>query len=94
LPSWPWLGCKTIAPPPKAAGAQQSHQDYPYDPKPDCPANCQLRNQNKNEQQNDAGDYEDGGESHESSVAVDYSINSGSPAFRFFMVFFILRAVV
>jgi len=86
LPSRLWLGCKTIAPPPKAAGTQQSHQDYAYDCYPDYPANCQFRNQDKDEQQNYAGDDEDGGESHGSSVDVDYSINSGSPAFWFFMV--------
>jgi len=64
-----WLGRKSIAPPPEAAGTQQSYQDYADDRYPEHPANCQLRNQDKDEQQNDAGDYEDGGESHGESVA-------------------------
>jgi hypothetical protein len=75
LPSWLWLGCKTIAPPPKAAGTQQSHQDYAYDRDPEHPANCELRNQDKDEQQNYAGDYEDSGESHGQSV-VGWSVVS------------------
>jgi len=70
LPSWLWLGRKTTAPPPKAAGTQQSHQDYAYDRYPDDPANCQFRNQDKDEQQNYAGDYEDGGESHVNQWSV------------------------
>jgi len=78
LPSWLWLGRKTTAPPPKAAGTQQSHQDYAYDRYPDDPANCQFRNQDKDEQQNYAGDYEDGGESHGESVASgQWAVGSG-----------------
>lgn len=62
------LSCKAIAPPPKAAGTQQGHQDYADDGYPDHPANRQFRNQDEDEQQNYAGDYEDGGESHFESV--------------------------
>jgi hypothetical protein len=76
LPSWLWLLRKTTAPPPKAAGTQQSHQDYSYDCYPDDPANCQFRNQDKDEQQNYAGDYEDGGECH-GRISDQWSVTSG-----------------
>jgi len=69
LPIWLWFGCETITPPPKAAGAQQRQQNYANDRDPDHPANGQLCNQDEDEQQNYAGDYEDGGETHESVVS-------------------------
>jgi hypothetical protein len=64
LPIWLRLGGEPIAPPPKAAGAEQRNQDYADDPHPNRPANRQLCNQEKDDQQDYAADYEDGGETH------------------------------
>jgi hypothetical protein len=62
------LARKTAAPRPEAGSAEQRNQNYTDDGYPYYPTNCQLGNQEKNEQQNYAGDYEDGGKAHYSSV--------------------------
>jgi hypothetical protein len=64
LPSWLRLGGELIAPPPKAAGPEQRHQDYTDDHYPTRPANREFSDQEKDNQQNCAADYEDGGETH------------------------------
>ena len=56
------------APRPKAKGTQHRHQNHANNRYFDRPANRELRNYNKYSQQDYAGDYEDGGESHDRPV--------------------------
>ena len=78
----PWLGGRadqTVTPPPKSAGAEQRDENDANDDHPDGPANRQLCNQEKNDQQNDGADYEDVSETHESNIwTLD---NSRAPTF-------------
>jgi hypothetical protein len=77
LTVWNWLRRKPVAPPPKSAATQQSDQNDANDCYPDGPTNRKFRDQEKDDQENDAGDYEYGCEAHVLVVCSSESVVIG-----------------
>jgi hypothetical protein len=69
LPGWLNLVGKLVAPPPKSTATKQCDQNDADNRDPDCPANRESRNHEKDKQDNNARDYGDCGKAHFSVVS-------------------------